>query len=1193
MRTSVKEGWRVRTRLSAILAAAGAALFVLPSVSLAQSNPIVLENQQPGSGAWEINTDKAGQDAVGQIKGYASATSVNKGEDITFYVTTNPPQTFSFDLFRIGWYQGLGGRLVQHVGPLNGTTQPTCPMDPTSGMIECHWTPSYTLTTAASWTSGVYLVLMTNQQGYQNYIVFVLRDDNRVAALLYQQGVNTYQAYNNYPNDNKTGKSLYDFNSYGPTMASTGYKSAAKVSFDRPYLDNGIDWGFFSDYGEVNFIRWIERSGYDVTYSTDVDTHATGSRLLRYRGFLSVGHDEYWSKQMYDAAEIARNAGVNLGFFGANAVYWQVRFEPSSSGVPDRVVVCYKDADKDPITDLSLKTVMWRDPPVNRAEQQLIGVQYTSMVPYNNGNWVTHVVTNSGNWVYGGTSLQDGDTIPVIVGYEADRYFSEYPGPDAVPGTYTLLSHCPYQSAQGPDYSSASIYQAPSGAWVFGTGSMNWNWGLDEYQHGYGVADARVQRATANVLDRFVASGQRDFQLGVSPAAQTITPGGAAVYNITVNPSAGFSDPVALSVSGLPGGAIATFSPNPATSTATLSLTTSTTTPLGTYPLTVTGVSASLQHNVSASLAVLVPDFSLTASPASQTVAVGNSATYAVAVSPVGSFSDPVTLSVSGLPAGVSASFSPNPTTGLTTLSLTTSAATPTGSFTLTIFGTSGSLTHSATATLATVVPDFALAASPSSRSIATGGSTSYSLTIMGSGGFTGAVNLSVGGLPTGASATFSPNPSSGTSTLSIATSSVTPGGTYALTITGVSGSITHTASVSLTISSGVTVTAPNTAVSWRATSTQNITFTHNLGVGQAVNVDLSRDGGANYSPITVLTTTSASTGTYSWKVTGPPTTQARVRVTSATNPAATDMSDVNFTIVNPVVTVTSPNTAISWRAGDTKNVTFSHTMGVGQQVRIDVSRDSGTSWSPVATYTTTSATSGTFPWVVSGPPTSHARIRVSWVIDPTVTDTSDVDFTILPRTTVTAPNTAVTWGAGSTRTVTWTHNLGVGGPVNIDFSPDNGATWVSLATGVPSNAATTGTANVQMPPTVTTQALVRVVPTVDPASGDTSDVAFTLATPTITVTAPNTNVTWGIGSTKSIKWSHNLGVLESVKIELSRDGVNYVEVVAPSVANSASSSGTYGWVVTGPATTQGSIRVTWVRNPSVSDISNFAFKIQ
>jgi hypothetical protein len=516
----------------------------LIGAAAAQSNPIVVENQQPGSADWDLPPETMSTDAVGQIKGYASAVSVNKGEDITFHVSVNPAQAFTIDVYRIGWYQGLGGRLMTRIGPLDGTTQPACPMDATTGMIECQWAASYTLSTQASWTSGVYLAVLTNAQAFRNYIIFVVRDDTRIAALLYQQPVATYQAYNNYPDDGVTGKSLYDFNSYGVKLASTGSKEAAKVSFDRPYSDGGIDDGVRSDYGEVNFIRWIERSGYDVTYSTDVDTHANGSRLLNYRGFLSVGHDEYWSRPMYDAVVAARDAGVNLGFFGADAVYWQIRFESSSGGVSNRVVVCYKDVDLDPIADQTLKTINWRDPVLNRPEQTLMGVQYVSSSPVTNPG--TLVISNSGSWVYDDTGFKDGDALPGLVGYEADGFQSAFPSPDAVSGTYTLLSRSPWGT--GPtDFSNTSVYQAQSGAWVFASGSMDWNWALDTYGHGYNVADTRLQLATGNVIDRFLAATMTSPASGTSFGGSSVTfawrpAGGAASYWLEVGPTVGSND---------------------------------------------------------------------------------------------------------------------------------------------------------------------------------------------------------------------------------------------------------------------------------------------------------------------------------------------------------------------------------------------------------------------------------------------------------------------------------------------------------------------------------------------------------------------------------------------------------------------------------------------------------------------------
>src|SRR5437879_506392 len=664
-----------------------------PATAAAQSNPIVIENQQPGTSQWRIGL--RGTDAVGQIKGYASATSVNKGGNITFFVSTNPSQTYTIDVYRLGWYQGLGGRLMQHIGPLNGVHQPTCPTDATTGMIECNWAPGYTLTTQTSWTSGIYLALLTNAQMYQNSIVFVVRDNSRIAALLYQQPVTTYQAYNNYPNDGATGKSLYGYNSYGATTV-TGDKNAVKVSFDRPYLGDGtgIDWGQSVRSWEISFIRWMEKSGYDVTYATDVDTHTDGGRLLNYRGFLSVGHDEYWSRPMYDAVVAARDAGVNLAFFGANAIYWQVRFEPSSSGVPNRVLVCYRFANLDPITDPSLKTVLWRDPVLNRPEQTLIGVQFTNQVP-KTIEGVPYVVTNSGHWVYAGTGFRDGDSVPGLVGYEADRLFNQYPLPNAVSGTYTLLSNSPFIDT--PDYSNSSVYQAPSGAWVFGAGTFNWSLGLDPaglFGDGRNRVDPRIQQTTANILNAFLGP-RPDFTLSASPSSRTVTPGGSTSYDVTISPTGGFTGSVTLSVSGLPTGVNGSFTPKPATAPSTLAVTTSPSTPTGAYTLTITGVSGSLTHTSTVTLVVNPPpDFTLSAAPASQTVIQGGSTSYDVTISPTGGFTDPVTLSVSGLPTGAGGSFTSNPATTSSTLSVTTSPIPPTGDYTLTITGDSRSIPH-------------------------------------------------------------------------------------------------------------------------------------------------------------------------------------------------------------------------------------------------------------------------------------------------------------------------------------------------------------------------------------------------------------------------------------------------------------------------------------------------------------------
>jgi hypothetical protein len=228
---------------------------------------------------------KLADDTNQQIKGYASATTVSQNQNITFYVTVNPVQNYTIDFYRFGWYGGAGARLRLHVGPISGFQQAPCPTDAQTGMIACNWTPSYTLSVPSDWTSGVYAAMLTNDQGFQNYAMFVVRD-GRPAPFLYQQSVSTDQAYNNYPNDGLTGKSLYGFNSYGANTVS-GTTAAVKVSFDRPHSDSGL--GQFYKW-ELNTIRWLERSGYDVTYSTNIDTHTNGAELRNHRAFLR-SHD--------------------------------------------------------------------------------------------------------------------------------------------------------------------------------------------------------------------------------------------------------------------------------------------------------------------------------------------------------------------------------------------------------------------------------------------------------------------------------------------------------------------------------------------------------------------------------------------------------------------------------------------------------------------------------------------------------------------------------------------------------------------------------------------------------------------------------------------------------------------------------------------------------------------------------------
>ena len=487
-------------------------------------NPIPAENQFPGTTQWRVT--KPANDINKQIKGYASATSVNKGGSIVFRVTVTPAQAFTIDIYRMGWYQGLGGRLMRHVDALAGTSQPACPVDAATGAISCAWADAYTLDVPTSWTTGIYLALLTNAEGYQNYITFVVRDDDHVGGLIYQQAVTTYQAYNNYPHDNVTGKSLYDYNSYGANTVA-GSTRAVKVSFDRPYSDEPWQYhgsGQFMSW-EMYFVRWAERLGYEISYTTDIDTHTHPERLKNARGFLSVGHDEYWSKEMYDGAIAARDAGVGLAFFGANAIYMQIRLESSPAGVSNRVVVLYRDTALDPVKGPTA-TIAWRN--LGRPEQQLIGVQYITWLDTLQRPYAPHIITNSGNWVYAGTSFQENDSVPGLVGYEIDQVMSGYPLPTAQPGSFAVLSRSPIIDFRNQTHeSNSTIYQALSGAWVFAAGTIGWSWGLDKSD----VVDPRIQKTTENILGRFL--GDAPVVAPAAPSALVANAAGSTAINLS------------------------------------------------------------------------------------------------------------------------------------------------------------------------------------------------------------------------------------------------------------------------------------------------------------------------------------------------------------------------------------------------------------------------------------------------------------------------------------------------------------------------------------------------------------------------------------------------------------------------------------------------------------------------------------
>jgi subtilisin family serine protease len=301
-----------------------------------------------------------------------------------------------------------------------------------------------------------------------------------------------------------------------------------------------------------------------------------------------------------------------------------------------------------------------------------------------------------------------------------------------------------------------------------------------------------------------------DYTVSVTPTTASTVAGGTVSYTVSVNAVNGFAGDVTLGLSGLSASqGTASFTPpviTGGTGTASLSVTTATGLAQGTYPLTVSALSGPAVHGAAAVLVVTPPpDFGLAATPASATVNAGSAATYTTTVTATGGFTGTVSLSASGLPATVgAAAFTPASVSGAgpAQLRISTLAGAPGGSYQVTITATSGSLVHQASVTLVVVAQDFTVAASPAALTLTRRQSGSVTVTVGSVAGFAGGVALSVGGLPSATTASFSINPvyAPGSATLTIATTSGTPRGTYTLVVTGTAGPMTRSVTLTLTV---------------------------------------------------------------------------------------------------------------------------------------------------------------------------------------------------------------------------------------------------------------------------------------------------------------------------------------------------------------------------------------------------------
>ncbi len=388
-----------------------------------------------------------------------------------------------------------------------------------------------------------------------------------------------------------------------------------------------------------------------------------------------------------------------------------------------------------------------------------------------------------------------------------------------------------------------------------------------------------------------------------------------------------------------------------------------------------------------------------------------------------------------------------------------------------------------------------------------------------------------------------------------------------------------------------VRVTAPNTLVNWGAGSTQNITWTHNLGAGAEMNLEVSVDGGSNWAPIAArVRNTSATVGSYLWTITSPLSLTARVRVTW-NNGAVTDASDTDFTIEPAFITVAMPVAGTSWGFGTRQTQNWVTNLGPGDRVDVSFSTDGGGTFPlTIASNAVAGARTAAVTIPVLPAPTAAARTRIAWTNAPAGFAAEGIgseDFLVEPAfVRVTTPNGGEVWTSGTNQTVTWAHNLGLES-VAIDVSLDDGATYLSALASTPSDGAQAVPINSAWN---STQARVRVSWVASAAVADASDASFTIGGGALTLTSPNGGDAWTIGTSRTITWTSNLGGTENVRLELSLDGGATYPVVL--IASTPSD----GWqnVTVNQAwqTTQARVRISWVKQPTVADVSDASFNI-
>jgi hypothetical protein len=424
--------------------------------------------------------------APDSIEGWVDRVSVRPGDHVTLRVST-ASRTWRVSAYRMGWYGGALATLVWRSGEQRGVRQAAARRAATNNTVYTTWRPSLSLPTT-TWSPGAYLLRLDSDRG-QRYVPLTVRSADTRGRVALVDPVTTWQAYNDWGG----------YNGYhGPGGLPDFDDRSTVVSFDRPYAGDGA-----SDFvgSQLPIIAHAERLGLPLAYLTDVDLHAVPGLLNGARAVISMGHDEYWSTVMRQAVTAARDAGTNVAFLSANAVFRHIRFARSAVG-PNRLEVNYKRP-TDPLygRQNSEVTVDWREPPLSDPESSLTGALYEC-----NPVDAPMVLTDPGNWLFAGTGAKRGMRLPHVVGSEYDRVNPGAP----TPKTIEVLTHSPVQCRGVDSYADSSYYTTGSGAGVFDAGTSRFPAAIPE-GGATGLTARIVGGELTNLLTEFAVgpAGQR------------------------------------------------------------------------------------------------------------------------------------------------------------------------------------------------------------------------------------------------------------------------------------------------------------------------------------------------------------------------------------------------------------------------------------------------------------------------------------------------------------------------------------------------------------------------------------------------------------------------------------------------------------------------------------------------------------